>query len=387
MAETTGRPPRYRRRRLLAALVVVVLALLGACAYVEWTNPYGVSFSHPLGLQHQTASGTQDNNAATSTAPVEQRSLSQTTSVSGTLGYAGSYSVLAQAHGTITSLPAVGDVVDEGQVLYRKDGKPVVLLYGATPAYRALAAGAHASDVTGSDVWELNHDLVAMGYISSSELDPNSDEFTWATKLGLERLQDALGVTANGELALGDAVFLPTAARVTTVSATLGGPAGGPTLTATSTTRQVTVDLDAGAQSEVKVGDQVTITLPNHQTTPGRVTSVGTVATTPSGSNGSNSPPTVTVTIEPTDPTATGSLDQAPVQVAITTNTVEHVLAVPVNALIALSSGRYAVEVVGTGGTHHLVTVSLGLFDDADGLVQVSGSGLAPGQRVVVPAT
>jgi hypothetical protein len=29
--------------------------------------------------------------------------------------------------------------------------------------------------------------------------------------------------------------------------------------------------------------------------------------------------------------------------------------------------------------------VTLGLFDDAEGKVQVSGSGLAAGQRVVVP--
>jgi len=63
------------------------------------------------------------------------------------------------------------------------------------------------------------------------------------------------------------------------------------------------------------------------------------------------------------------------------------VLAVPVEALLALSSGGYVLEVVGAGGAHHLVPVSLGLFDDADGLVQVSGSGLAAGQRVVVPAS
>jgi len=30
--------------------------------------------------------------------------------------------------------------------------------------------------------------------------------------------------------------------------------------------------------------------------------------------------------------------------------------------------------------------VTVGLFDDADGLVQVSGSGVSAGQRVVVPA-
>jgi hypothetical protein len=33
------------------------------------------------------------------------------------------------------------------------------------------------------------------------------------------------------------------------------------------------------------------------------------------------------------------------------------------------------------------VPVDLGLFDDADGLVQVLGSGLKAGQRVVVPAS
>jgi hypothetical protein len=34
---------------------------------------------------------------------------------------------------------------------------------------------------------------------------------------------------------------------------------------------------------------------------------------------------------------------------------------------------------------HHLVPVRLGLFDDAAGMVAVSGPGLKAGQRVVVP--
>ena len=73
-------------------------------------------------------------------------------------------------------------------------------------------------------------------------------------------------------------------------------------------------------------------------------------------------------------------------QVAITTATVPYALAVPVNALLALAGGGYAVEVVAADSTHRLLPVSLGLFDDADGLVQVTGSGLAAGQKVVVPA-
>jgi len=269
-------------------------------------------------------------------------------------------------------------------VLYRVDGQPVMLLYGSTPAYRTLAEGAHASDVTGTDVAQLNRDLVALGYASSSELDPSSDEFGWATKAAIEKLQDHLGIEQTGQLTLGQVVFLPTAARVTTVSATIGGQTGGPVLTATSVTRQVTVNLDAAQQSQVKVGDKVTITLPNGQTTPGRVTSVGKVATTPAGSD---STPTVEVHITPTDAAATGTLDKAPVQVAIITDTVRDALVVPVNALLALAGGGYGVEVVARDGVHHLVAVQLGLFDDTAGLVQVSGAGLAAGQRVVVPAS
>ena len=107
------------------------------------------------------------------------------------------------------------------------------------------------------------------------------DAFNSAT-VGVKKLQAALGVTQTG-LTFGQAVFVPTAARVTSVSATLGAaaPAGQPVLSATSTTRQVSIALDASQQSEVKVGDKVSITLPNNQATPGVISSVGTVASAP----------------------------------------------------------------------------------------------------------
>jgi hypothetical protein len=93
------------------------------------------------------------------------------------------------------------------------------------------------------------------------------------------------------------------------------------------------------------------------------------------------------VYVTPAHPAATGTWDQAPVQVGITTDRVLNALVVPVTALLARSDGGYAVEVLGAGATNHLAPVSLGLFDDADGLVQVTGSGLAAGQKVVVPGT
>jgi hypothetical protein len=326
-------------------------------------------------------------------AAVQRRSLSTETQLNGVLGFAGSYTVLGQGRGTVTWLPAVGQVIRDGRVLFRVDDAPVLLLYGATPAYRALAQGSAAGDVKGADVAELNRDLVALGYVHSADVDSSWDEFTWATRVGVEKLQKHLGVEQTGELALGDVVFLPTAARVTVLHAGLGGLANGPVLQASSTTRTVNVALDANLRGAVRVGDRVTITLPDGRTTRGRVTSVGTVATTPSdngggsgGPGGPDSGPTVAVQIKPTDPSATGSLDQALVEVAVTGRTVRDVLAVPVDALLARSGQEYAVEVVASDGSHHLVPVSLGLFDDAAGMVQASGPGLAAGQRVVVPS-
>jgi hypothetical protein len=369
--------PRRRRRRWVAALVVVILGAGGAATAV--TMP----FRDP-----PAKSGTADNAATTSLATVTRRTLNAQTSVTATLGYADTYSVVNKAMGTITAVPDVGTVVKRGQTLYDVDGNPVILLYGSVPAYRTLAEGASASDVTGPDVQELNANLVALGYASASDLDPTSDEFSWATKDALKRLQSDLGLKETGVLTLGQAVFLPGPARITEVKATLGSPAGpgSPVMAATSTTREVSIALEATLQSQVKVGDKVTITLPDNSTTPGVVTSVGTVATAPAN-GGADSSPTITVTVKLTHPAATGRLDKAPVQVSITTATIRNAVVVPVAALVALSGGGYAVEVVAADGVHHLVPVSLGLFDDSDGLVQVTGSRLAAGQRIVVPAS
>jgi len=342
------------------------------------------------------------------TAKVEMVKLSAVVSVDGTLTYSAQsdgspYSVINHAQGTYTKLPALGQVISQGQVLYRVNDSPVVLLYGSTPAYRTLSAGA-----TGADVAELKADLIALGYATPTQLNPTSASFWSATTTAVERLQAALGVTQTGALTLGEAVFEPAALRVTTISVQLGGgtQTGQLVVQATSTTRIVQVALDASQQTEVAVGDTVTITLPNNKTTPGVVSSIGSVASCPSSSgsrSGSSSAapgtdtcssggsgsstPTITVEVTTSDPAATGTWDQAPVRIGITTASVASALVVPVTALLAQSGGGYAVEVVNARGNHDLVPVSLGLFDDADGLVQVSGSGLAVGQQVVVPTT
>jgi hypothetical protein len=210
----------------------------------------------------------------------------------------------------------------------------------------------------------------------------------------VQRLDKHLGVgSPPGNLPLGQMVFKPTALRIGRVAGSLGGPASGPVLTATSDRHVVTIPLDPSDQPEVRAGDTVSITLPDGATTPGVVSSVGTVAVT--SRSGQGPPTTIPVQAKLTHPRTAGTLDQAPVTVNITT---EHsrgpVLAVSVTALVAQgpqgaqgnTSGGYAVEVVGPGNTRRWVPVTPGIFDGADGLVQVTGA-LSPGQRVVVPSS
>jgi peptidoglycan hydrolase-like protein with peptidoglycan-binding domain len=328
--------------------------------------------------------GVTDNSYPVAIAHVSQGPLSAQVIGQGSLGYAAQpngspYAVVNRASGAFTSLPEVGQVIKQGEPLYAVSNSPVILLNGATPASRSMSVGA-----SGPDVRELNADLVAMGYAARSALDPSSGNFGPATASALARLQGALGLNRTGALPLGQAVFLPAPLRIARVSATLGADAdiGSTVAQATSTVRQVQVNIDATEQSSLKVGDQVLITLPSFQDTPGVVASIGTVA----------SPSTTTSATIPVDitlqrPQDTGTLDQAPVRVQITTSGVTDALIVPVTALVPQSSSGYAVETVDAHGIHRLVPVTLGLFDDADGLVQVTSQQLSPGQAIVVPAT
>ena len=359
-----------RTARFVSALAGVTVAIVAAATVVY------IRGGHPSAA----ASGSPP--AASATGTVEKRTLTSRVQVNGTLGHVGSYQVINGAQGHWTSLPSIGQVISQGQTISSVDASPVVLFYGTTPAYRDFRLG--MSD--GEDVKELEQNLLALGYGNSSNL-VASGHFDSFDVAAIKRWQKAIGLAQTGVISLGQVVFLPGAIRVTAVSATLGSLAqpGAPMATASSTTRRVVVNLSANQQASVKVGDKVTITLPNRHTTDGTVSSVGTVATSSGG--GAGGTPTVEVNIAPTDPAATGSLDAAPVSVSIVTATVLDVLAVPVTALLAQADGVYAVEVVDAGGQHRLVQVTLGLFDDSSGLVQVEGAGLAAGQKVVVAGT
>ncbi len=358
--------PPGRRRGLRWVAGVLVVAVLGGAGW--WVG------GHP-GLD--TGTGAAAPSAPLSTALVQRQDLNGRTKVSGTLGYAGSASVQSPIQGRVTWLPTAGQVIRRGGTLLAVDNRPVQLFYGAKPAWRDLATGVD----DGPDVKQLEQNLAALGYDPDHAMTVD-EHFTAATAAAVKRWQKALGLDQTGKFTTAmPVVFLPWAVRVKTVTATLGGQAGpgGPVLTVTSNVHQVSVDLDVSQQSYVKTGDRVDVVLPDGRHAAGRVSDVGRVAQT--SGEAPNQTTTITVTVALDHPGAGGRLDQAPVDVYVTTQTRRGVLAVPVTALLALKEGGYAVETIDAAGQHHLVAVRLGVF--SGGMVEVSGSGLRAGMKVV----
>ncbi len=311
---------------------------------------------------------------------------------------------------TYTWLPQPGQVIRQDQPVYAVSDVPVPLLYGPDPAWRAFYPGMR----DGADVGELTRDLIGLGFGAGLA---RSDHFSAATAAAVDRWQQKLGLPVTGQILLGEVVFEPGPIRVTSVTPTAGtaagsgggsgGAGGGVVLTATGTTPVVTVDLAVTQEYLVKPGDAVSVVLPDGTTTvAGRVQAVGTVATcaggggtgtaagagsasggggqSPCSAGGSDSSPTVPVTVTLDHAPAGAALDQAPVNVNITAQRADGVLAVPVTALLALAGGGYGVDVVTPGGAVRLTGVTTGLYSDT--LVQVSGPGITAGTKVEVPS-
>ena len=366
------RPGRYLGRRLARIIGVVVCAglfvALGALLF----------------------SGSKK--AASTTVPTGQARIVRTNvierqQVAGTLDYAGSFAVATgPTAGVVTWLPAAGAIVRRGQPLFELNRMPVPLLYGSRPAFRDFALG--MSD--GPDVGELKQNLGRLGFTGGGAL-TLGDSFDLATLAAIEQLQRSLGLQPTGVLPLGSVAFLPGAIRVSASTAALGAAvqAGASILTATATKPAVLVPLDPGTVSQLKVGDHVIVTMPDSSLVPGRVATIGRVATasSSSGQNGGqgSSTPTIPVTISLLNLQTSGGLDQAPVQVAITTQEDRGVLAVPISALLAQPGGGYAIQ-IRNGQTTRLASVTTGLFDDVAGRVEIRGAGRKPGMHVEVPA-
>lgn len=373
----TRRAERTAPRRVAAVVVAGGVASLTVLA----------GLSLPAG--GQDAGGDDRGRASGATATVERRDLLEREELDGTLGYGPSRAIAFGGQGTVTALTAEGTVVEQGGSLGEVDGRPVPLLYGERPMWRTLGQPEASPDPTapapepltdGPDIAQLETALVALGYGTAAALGPD-DHWTAATTAAVKRWQADLGVARTGRLEPGSLVFLPGPVRIAAHTADLGAPSAGPALTVTGTERLVEVDLAAGRQGLLAPGQAVEVDLPDGTRVPATVRSVSTTVEPAPPNSGGN--PTVAVVIVLDDPAASGSLDQAPVDVQVVSVRAEDALTVPVEALLALAEGGYAVE----GPDGSLVGVDIGVF--ADGFVEVvatGGASLEVGDEVVVPS-
>ncbi|MBO3741598.1 peptidoglycan-binding protein [Actinoplanes flavus] len=316
----------------------------------------------------------------TNTVAVEKGTVTQRFRISGTYGFDGSYTIVHRgAAGILTGTARAGSTVRRGGVLYRVDGAPVRLLYGNVPAYRDL----DVSVTDGDDVRQLERNLKALGMDPDGEMTVDRD-FTAATAAAVKRLQKKWNVTRNGRLTLGTVAFLAGEIRVTEAKIGVGASAGPdqPVLTGTTTRRVVTADLAAEKQNQIKAGDQVSVTVPGAGPVDGEVLEVGKVATSATDDNGNQEPATVRVVMRIGTPKGGATLDQASVQISLATARHDDVLVVPMAALLAAPGTGYRVRLA--SGAY--ADVKPGLYDDASGLVEVTGN-IRAGDRVEVPAT
>ncbi|HUB35487.1 MAG TPA: peptidoglycan-binding domain-containing protein [Solirubrobacteraceae bacterium] len=392
------------RGKRLAALAAVLLAAIVVVAVLL-----------DSGAAPKSSAGTGVP-AGQTTTEVTRRTLTESSTVDGTLGYGATLELYDRLSGTFTWLPAVGAIVRRGGTLWRVNNLPVVLMYGSVPAYRTLKEG--VSD--GPDVTELNENLIALGYEPYGEI-VDDEDFSAATAAAVRRFQRAEGLSETGKVELGRVVFAPGARRVTAVKVALGqDPPGEPAakepaakeaakepagskdsgepgaaaagagmvaLSTTSTRQLVTLKLKAEQQTLARVGESAPVTLPGDRVVRGRITEVGTVAeakaSEPGGEkggsqSGESEAATIAVTLALEHPVA--HLDEAPVSVELVKSIRHDVLTVPATALTATAGGGYAIETLKNGRSATLA-VTPGMF--ADGYVQVEGPGVREGLTVI----
>lgn len=366
---TLGPPPEARRRRrgrrgLRIAVTLVVLVTGGAVTAAT------------LGLGGRGSGDATASALPPSTTAVTRQSLTDSETADGDLGYGPTTNAAGRLPGTLTSVPDSGDTVTRGRTLFAVDNRPVTLMYGSVPAYRALRTGDE-----GPDVEQLERNLRALGYTGFTV----DDEFTGATADAVEEWQDDRGLDVTGTVEFGRVVFAPGAVRVDSLAAGTGDPVapGAKVLSYTGTAKAVTVELDTADQRLAKTGAGVRIELPDGRKVAGTIDEVSTVIQPGNGQDEAQTKVEVVVGLKgAAAEKAARAYALAAVHVDFTAGTRENVLTVPVAALVALAEGGFGVEVV-EGTSSRYVPVSTGLF--ADGRVEISGTGIAPGTKVGMP--
>lgn len=349
------RPRRTKRAVLLTVSGMVAVALL--FGILAMLRPPATEAEGPTPLDLERTQ-------------VVRGDLVETVRVQGNLGHGTPRDMGTALEGIVTSTGAPGTVVSVGDELFRIDDKPVVLMRGKLPAWRAFSEGM----TDGNDVLQLEQSLASLGFF---RLTPDA-RFTPVTKTAVKYWQKSLGLDQDGTIEHGRIVFSPKDVRVQQAKAKAGSAAGGEIISVTGVKKEVEVFLDTSARSLAKKGAKVSVSLPGGATEPGTVSAVGTPVEQ-EGADGATRKIPVTVVME--QEKAAADLQDVPVGVQFTQVKAKKVVQVPVSALLAQPGGGFAVEVT-EGELVKLVPVKPGIF--ANGLVEVLKGDLKAGDSVVV---
>ncbi|MFJ4225446.1 peptidoglycan-binding protein [Microbacterium sp. NPDC089695] len=357
-----SRPPRRRSLLWGVAVAAVISVSAGGIFAIQSTS---------------TASddAASSDAADLSTVKVESGTLAGTSTVPGVLDYSGKRDLSTGLSGVITAVSAPGETKGRGEALFSVNNQKVILLTGTLPPWRGFEQGMD----DGPDVKQLEQNLRELGYL---DVEPD-EEFSWWTEEAIEDLQHALGEEETGRLDLGRFVVSNEPVRIFDVPADVGAQVGAGTavLTVSSSAQDVTADLKLADQKLAVVGAPVEINLPGGGSTTGVITEVD--PPTERETNGSTAV-VVPVTITLDDAEAAAGFQRANVTVDVPSEIREGVLSVPVEALLALPDGNFAVESPTADGDTQTIPVTTGLF--AGGRVEISGDGVKAGMDVVVPS-
>jgi len=301
---------------------------------------------------------------------------------------------LLQATQSLQSAMAGLKTAQENRKDYVEGYSASILMFGDIPAWRDMKEGI----APGEDIKQLKLNLIDLGYGTIETLG-NDLYFNPATTAAISKLQSDMNLILSGEIILGEVIFTPGTSLVKSSSSlqTVGrklnagselfsltpiekvvtqtGPDGSVTILRESL-QIVEIQVDVGDRNLVNEGTEVEIELPDESLVTGIVREVGNLAVVPQEGD-----PFLEVLIGVKSSTEYFEWTGATVTINVTSELAKGVLASPVNGLLAILSGGYAVEIVTATGTT-LIPIETGIY--ADGWVEITGPGLRSGTEIIV---
>lgn len=334
---------------------MIVLAL-GAMAIV-WFSGNRSAFRQP--------SEAPDEPASTATIPIVRQTLRSVERFPADLTYGESRDLTATTSGVVTWVAPVNSLVGSGDRLWAIDNQPTVFLIGELPLYRELYRGAER----GPDIEQLEQILIGLGY-GPTGWEPD-DRFNWTTRTAVREFEDDHDLIIDGRLSMSEVVIGQQPLRVASTANI--GDAVTPTQPVVGTTSPdavVTITISSRQYAWLRDRTQLWAELIDQR-------KLGLVfedaVPTPDESN--------STTYDVSYRSDAVDIKPQPVELVVEETIATDALVVPVDALVALVEGGYALEVAQQGESV-LRRVEVIGFDDT--LVAVEGD-VAEGDAVVVP--